>query len=643
MSEAELSPRAGIEALSAQPAAPSYRAISQQWAVAVALLLALWFVARPYVGIIHDGRLYMVQALNSVYPGRYSEDLYFKYGSQDVYTIFSLLYAPIVKLLGIWPAHMAMTAVGQMLWFAAALRLLAVFFPDRKSAIIAMAGVALFYSGYGGLGVFRYAEPFASPRLFAEAGVLAGLAAVLRGRHVIAWMLIAAACAVHPIMGLTGAAVVGGSYLRDRRMWIALAAGVAFVIVAAIAGWGPFGRLLLRYDNAWLQVVKQRSGEAFLTSWRLEDWLRTAGASGVLVVFSCIAAAKERRVVMLVGACCLAALLLAGVGSDIGNDILVADIQAWRILWLWTFMANAAMAIILLRVPKTGASRVLFAVLAMLKVVSAFFPLPDLILSLLTLYCCGIFAWEHFRRESLPRFVTAVLLVAPVAAAGLTAVFIWLLISTDKFWNPVLGCLIGTLVVLLIYTRGTGPRSLKFGVLAGLLLGLSVLRVDQRDDWRRATENVNTAPGLSRFLSGAGRVYWEGEDGLELLWLTAGQPSYYSCSQGTEGMFYRATAMDYARRSKVLKTLNTSSFDDQRPSACGLKADPTAYGPSTKAQVIAVCRTLPDLDSIVLMRPVPGTPSRRRWTAPAPLTIVRKSGVKERIQTFYQYRCLELR
>src|SRR5689334_21097000 len=73
------------------------------------LIIALWVALHPYRGIIHDARLYAVQALNVLQDGAYGGDLYFKYGSQDQFSPFSTLYADVVSLVGLSSAHLILT------------------------------------------------------------------------------------------------------------------------------------------------------------------------------------------------------------------------------------------------------------------------------------------------------------------------------------------------------------------------------------------------------------------------------------------------------------------------------------------------------------------------------------------------------
>ena len=58
-------------------------------------LLAVNAVALPYRGVIHDSQLYAVQVMNRVENGAYADDLFFRYGSQDKFSLFSVVAAPL--------------------------------------------------------------------------------------------------------------------------------------------------------------------------------------------------------------------------------------------------------------------------------------------------------------------------------------------------------------------------------------------------------------------------------------------------------------------------------------------------------------------------------------------------------------------
>jgi hypothetical protein len=65
-------------------------------------LLACWVLVHPYRGMVHDALLYTLQALSRLYPESLGQDLFLAHGSQEDFTIFSRIYAPLIRTC---PAH----------------------------------------------------------------------------------------------------------------------------------------------------------------------------------------------------------------------------------------------------------------------------------------------------------------------------------------------------------------------------------------------------------------------------------------------------------------------------------------------------------------------------------------------------------
>src|SRR5690242_19940574 len=81
--------------------AASLRALRDRPATLFLVLFALNALVLPYAGFIHDARLYGVQVLNKVEGGAFADDLFFRYGSQDKFSLFSTAVAPAAAVLGI--------------------------------------------------------------------------------------------------------------------------------------------------------------------------------------------------------------------------------------------------------------------------------------------------------------------------------------------------------------------------------------------------------------------------------------------------------------------------------------------------------------------------------------------------------------
>lgn len=66
------------------------------------LFSVLFFVLmNPYQGIIEDANLYLLQAVHSVFPERFTGDIMFAFGNQDSFSLFSPIYVNFIQWLGV--------------------------------------------------------------------------------------------------------------------------------------------------------------------------------------------------------------------------------------------------------------------------------------------------------------------------------------------------------------------------------------------------------------------------------------------------------------------------------------------------------------------------------------------------------------
>src|SRR5579875_2355084 len=174
------------------------------------LLVAANAVALPYSNFVHDANLYGVQVLNRVDPGRFANDLYFQYGSQDKYSVFSQLAAPLAAWLGLSATFLVLYLASNALFLFALQRFVRAIIKDPTVSVLALLFMAVTEIPFGGLRVFHVNEPFLTPRLATNALVLLGLERLLAGRLVQAWGLVLIALPLHPLMAFPGALILAG-------------------------------------------------------------------------------------------------------------------------------------------------------------------------------------------------------------------------------------------------------------------------------------------------------------------------------------------------------------------------------------------------------------------------------------------------
>jgi hypothetical protein len=609
-------------------------------AIAVALsLAALWLALHPYRGVVHDGRLYAMQALNALQPERFASDLYFRYGSQDSFTVFSLLYKPLIAALGVSSAHHAVTLAGEAALALGLLAFVRTLFKDRREALFAFVGAIAVQSAYGGHGIFRYDEAFATPRPFAEALVLAAFTAAFTGRAITAGLALASAAALHPIMALTGVAALGlWAAMKDRRLLILAGAAAAFGVLLGALSVQPFARLFEAFDPEWFEIVRQRCGFGLLTRWKIGDFL--AVAVGLQLAAVCLHRKEPmlRSLALVFSISSLSAMALTFLGGDLGHDVLIVNMQPWRALWLSRLLGNIVLGVLVLRAPPDSLSRLPLFTAAALSAASRLGLCLPALADFVTFAALTLYFVENRRETPIgPRIRKTVLALFGVAASS-PALFASILSVKPDFAVDGVSILIAAASFGLVIALDQGRLSgVGATVAAGLALGAATLSNDRRTDWQLFLEQPGAPSDLAAFAGESSNLYWD--DAPEILWFKLGRPSYYSCLQGTGAMFYRGTAIDYARRSRALANLGAHRVQPDQTDLCYQKD--ALDTPPTVEDIRRACRALSDLDGVVLGSAAAGA-SARVWTSPVAQVYVKYPEI-EKVETYYEYMCADLR
>jgi fumarate reductase subunit D len=443
-------------------------------------------------------------------------------------------------------------------------------------------------------------------------------------------------------MALPGIAVFVVMWaFRDKRVWIIIVLGIATFLSLAVLEIEPFGRALLRFDAAWLEVVRQRCAFAFVTLWTWFDIFDVCSTTALFAIAWKLADHDERsliRSVLLVGASGLGISIL---GSDIGGNVLAVNLQLWRVLWIVTLVGNAWIGVVMLRISSYRVSKEVLLICLFCAPFSRIVGAMDIASPVLLLLAGGMFLIEELTPKPVPSVLRiAVRFIAMSLVGVLVAFALFKAINAD---HP--GVTIGQFCAVMISIAAAGLliQALRqtlvrtYTVALGVLVIAAVGVADRRSEWTVFVEDTSVSPDLEEFASGTGNVYWEA--GIELVWLKLRRPSYYSCLQGTGAMFYSGTALEYQRRSEGLSGLGTTDFAEDRSSFCYPKQSPSANGPVVREQLVASCKALPDVDTVVLIQPVLGA-THEFWRAPVSAASMGES--REPIM-FYKYECADFR
>ncbi len=609
--------------------------------------VALWLLARRYAGIAHDATVYVAQGLRQLDPAAFAADLFFAGGAQDAYTLFPRLYAPLIEALGIAGAAAAVTIAGQLAFVVAAVALVSRLL-ERPLRWWALALLAVSSGYYGGVGVFRIAEPFATARTLAEPLVVAALAFTLARRPGAALLSLVAAASLHPIVAAAGIAVVLPVVLLlwraplSRRALLACG-GVALLIPSGLliaplisSPSMPFLPVALdaRFDPAWRAAVVERSPHVFLSQWHAADWSRLAWGAVIVIAAARFLDVPAKRLSYSALAVTIAALAVTWIGVDVLELALVAAIQPWRVHWLLHLLA-----ILLVPVAVAGAWRLGPAGRAGAACIaaSACFGRAELAAGA-ALAVLGLFFSASALRapdwlgERASRFV----IVAALAAAAVGLLFeiqsrvppqyvAYTLPPLERLLQTVgtVGALLPVAIAIWLLAHGPVPAASM--ALAAALLATAGWTWDARNQWQRFIEQE--APQANPFrlaLSPGSQVFWR--DPGTPAWLVLRTASWVSPNQGAGVVFDRGTALAYAERIEASEALIAELAD------CAMASPgPCAIEPALARQL---CARSDAPDALIVNAPIHGAAGGLEWRLPGAL----QAGPPSR----WLYRCTEI-
>lgn len=615
-----------------------------QWAIAlVAVLLFAW--THPYNGIRHDGMLYVAQALKHLDPAVFNGDLFFKYGSQDSFSIFGRAYAFAVVALGVAWSSLVGVLIGQILFVVAVGLLIWRVLPERSRAL-ACCILAITAGTYGSLALIHFAEPFLTARTYAEVLVVFGLALMARRQLIAAAMVCAAATLLHPLMALVGIFLCWALAVQRHRGWLWLLVLGVPAIVFGYLGVPPFDRALLFYDAEWRQLVDSHNF-VFMTSWPLASWLALVADLALLGTL----ALRQRdayfstllKALFVVATLCVGVALL---GSDVLSNVLVTSLQLWRAQWLVHLVALVFLAPELLRTWRGTRLEQLAAALLAYAVLFQDLTTGSLamLMGLLLLYVGSPRSWQ------LSRFTLWLSAACLLLAAGynwwmqarltirmgeyLTGVSTLGAIDKARIFlqqAPVGPLLMALVAIGLIWCVRRSPAGVSV-ILIGLV-AFTAVNWDRRFEITKVVENTSVqGPHVfSDIVPPDAEVYWQG-DALAP-WLLMHRRSYASGVQAGGLVFNRGTAIELDRRRDV-----TSTFDMQRE-ICGLlnalRDDKGSCEPDISSLELT-CEADPLLGYIVM-------PNKfEDWVLASWTPGGAEVGGKSSLKTYYLYSCAQL-
>lgn len=616
------------------------------------LFAALWLLQHPYQGVMHDGVLYTGQALKHLHPENFAHDIFFLYGSQDDYTLFSPLYAGLIERFGLGEGAMLITLLGMLLWCYAVWRFTRSWPGATRWLYLFL--VALLPLKYGGNEIFAAAEPYPVPRLWADALVLLACAFWLdkhRYRALVSWGL---AALMHPLMALAGLAFVCFYELRFSRRWmLAVASGAVAACVLALLQVSLFGRLFQAMDPVWLDLVYQRTSlYMFPTAWGAAEYNVLVFHAAVLLWAAALTEdARLKRIFVAACATGLSGWLIAVVGGDWLHSVLVLQVQPWRLLWLMYVVGWGAVAWLVPALWKPAR----FAVLGL---AAAWF-LREYSGGLVLLLVLALY-WQRARLGS-----SIIRWLEGIFAAAILLYLVWTALDASTsylavypedrlpFWETLLiwrdaldeeDALLPLAAGLLAYWLWHGNRKPALGLLFVFVIFLAYGKGwDMRSGELKELEsgkNWAETP-FNQHIPTNATVYWL--DGLQPTWMLLGRSSYFSQHQAAGMVFSQTLSTELYRRYLQVKPLGGKAADFRlmtRREAFLDRFDPNSPAriePATLPALRKACEE-PLLDFVILSKRYPP------WVKAAWYTPYTGSGFGDGLGNgLYLYPCETLR
>jgi hypothetical protein len=530
----------------------------------IPLITFLVFVlGRPYRGILQEPQLYIGRAVADLDPSGVGRDLIFVHDGQFGFSLFRFVVRAMVALWGPAMTAEALAFVAALAWFFAA-RALARQFVGGGAVWMVVIFAALLPNAYGTPYPFGFAELKAIPRPFAEAFVLAGLAALAARRDVVCLCCLVAAALLHPIMALAGFGVfVSVLGLEDRRwFWFCGCAGTLSILAGAL-GLPLLDRLFTSIDPSLLSLHESHNAFLFPSLWPMESFAPLMVQTVTLAIAAHLQKGRAQRILAAIIAVSLGGITISVIFGDWLSLLLVVQVQPWRTAWLMAAAGAMALGICAVELWWRGPSgRMVLALLALgwsyNMVLGVAGPAALLAFSF-------HFGAKRFAPLLKPGFVLATWIFT-VAVATIWNIrifaYIWeIVVAAPPGYDNLDFVLIRKLLAfplcaLAVYSVIVRPRvgPLVQRGCAIVLLAAFFCVWDRRPPAERMMEASRAPPDIMRLIDQRqGEVLWI--DGLNEAWFFLGRPQWASPVQGNAAIFSSALAAEWRNRMQDLMGL----------------------------------------------------------------------------------------
>lgn len=316
------------------------------------LLFAVAFagnaVVMPYLGLYHDAILYAGQVIHSA-DGHLANDLFFKYGSQNDYTLMPRALAALSAKFGVEPVFFVAYLIANAARLGASQLLMFRLFGRNAATAAGILLIAVADVPTGCSPVFRMNEPFFTARVPAIALSILALERVLAGRYLTAGVCLVLGMAMHPLMAFPAAAIAGTwvawewATTPTRRLIVA----VGFTLGLAVVG-VYLARTVGTLDPEWLGIILGKNSYLDPLAWRAFDNIRLIVVLGCVVALTRVVDGPRRRFLWVTVAAAVGGYLVAVLAVR-GSWALLLQGQAYRAVWILELLGFPAAMVLVSR------------------------------------------------------------------------------------------------------------------------------------------------------------------------------------------------------------------------------------------------------------------------------------------------------
>jgi len=585
----------------------------------LAAYLAAWLASRPYPGIVGDAQLYVLQTLATLNPHPLGDDLFLRFGSQNNFTLFPHLVAPLVTWFGLEAAAAGITLASALLLLVSGW-CLARCLSNARLAWLAVGLLIGMQGWYGADQVFRFDELYLNARVPAEVLSIVALVCACLGRWLPALLCACVAMMIHPVMAAPGLGLLVllaiDKRAPDRYRYVA-------ATVTAVAGALLLAMVvrLLAPDPGpdhplWITMIRSRTPFLFVQEWLLADWLRNAMVFASLAVTAdALKRAEAGRVAYFATVIGLAGIGLAALASLTDGFDLLLVAQTWRWTWLSSFVALILLPATLATLWKSGTSGRAAALLlasgwALYNYSGGAVALGAAVLW----FARGHLDGRSERAQIAGGSIAAIAAVGVLLTLGVQAIPLSLDVNSAPGWVQRIVNLAGLagpmlLIVSLAWFGAVAARSTLAPTIVGVVSVIALTGLVPYNSSRLVGQSYSEqqraafAPWREAIPPSA-EVFWQDPVAA---WVLLGRKSFLSGSQSAGLLYSPVAAREFARRSRSLSAWANPGWWI----LAALDAD-DAPKPLSHEILRAACKD-PELDFVVDTNDLGSSSLRAEW------------------------------